>query len=415
MAPKKNDRVLHKTDFPIYTVQSLGDRHFLAGGGGGQSRTGVPNIIEIFELSCNASDGKLQAQSAFRYDTGTSAIMNSATVDDGKRYVLAVGMEENCKVYSLKYKVAKPKPNKTPDTDDNLRKRKGNLTNSESHDSAPNVVTFEVDEIADVKTDYSDDSGVQNVVRFSKDASLMLTGGSDGYLRVWKFPDMKKSFEVKAYDDEVDDVAISPKGNRIVTIGKSGAKVWNTKDGSKFLELVWPKKTEGKYRFRACRYGLVENSDKKVVLYSAHIPLIRKKTSPSYIARWDATDFQCKGVTMLSEEIISCLDVSTDGTFVGVGTIGGSVAVYISFSLQQLYCIKEAHNIFVTGVNFLPSTDSVRALTGTQDFTLLSISADDQIQYHQVKNRTSYSFIWIMVGFIVIIYLLFYALAELGL
>jgi hypothetical protein len=57
------------------------------------------------------------------------------------------------------------------------------------------------------------------------------------------------------------------------------------------------------------RYGLVENSDKKVMLYSTHIPLIRKKTSPSYITKWNAVDFQCKREAMLSEEIISCMDV----------------------------------------------------------------------------------------------------------
>ena len=78
-----------------------------------------------------------------------------------------------------------------PDTEDNVRKRKGNLTNSEAHNATPNVVTFAIEEVGNVKTDYSEDGGVQNVVRFSGDTKLMLTGGCDGYLRVWNVSDIK--------------------------------------------------------------------------------------------------------------------------------------------------------------------------------------------------------------------------------
>ena len=50
MAPSKG-LTLHHTDFPVYSVQSLGDRYFLVAGGGGQSRTGVKNIIVRYFMS----------------------------------------------------------------------------------------------------------------------------------------------------------------------------------------------------------------------------------------------------------------------------------------------------------------------------------------------------------------------------
>lgn len=54
---------------------------------------------------------------------------------------------------------------------------------------------------------------------------------------------------------------------------------------------------------------------------------------------------------------------------------------------QKLYYIKEAHNIFVTGLTFMPSSEAAQAITGNQDFTLLSISADNTIRLHQVAPR----------------------------
>ena len=51
--------------------------------------------------------------------------------------------------------------------------------------------------------------------------------------------------------------------------------------------------------------------------------------------------------------------------------------------------MKEAHSIFVTGVEFMPSSEGSRAVTGGQDFTLLSISADNTIKIHQVAPRGS--------------------------
>ena len=36
--------VVH-TDFPLYTIRMLGDRHFLVAGGGGQAKTGIANAI----------------------------------------------------------------------------------------------------------------------------------------------------------------------------------------------------------------------------------------------------------------------------------------------------------------------------------------------------------------------------------
>lgn len=67
-----------------------------------------------------------------------------------------------------------------------LRKRKGALTESSSHNSAPKLSTFDFDSIGTIKTDFGPDDGFQKAVRFTPDRTLLLTGGSDGHLRAWK-------------------------------------------------------------------------------------------------------------------------------------------------------------------------------------------------------------------------------------
>ena len=52
--------LMARVNFPPYVVQIVGERYFLVAGGGGSAKTGIKNIIEIYELSrsgdtCKAS------------------------------------------------------------------------------------------------------------------------------------------------------------------------------------------------------------------------------------------------------------------------------------------------------------------------------------------------------------------------
>ena len=67
--------------------------------------------------------------------------------------------------------------------------------------------------------------------------------------------------------------------------------------------------------------------------------------------------------------------------------------------LQPLYHLREAHAIFVTGLEFAPQKSATMAITGNHDFTLFSISADNQVKMHQEAPRSKYLIvvcIWIL-------------------
>ena len=66
--------------------------------------------------------------------------------------------------------------------------------------------------------------------------------------------------------------------------------------------------------------------------------------------------------------------------------VNGQLFVCV-FGAQRIYQLSEAHEIFVTGLEFAPNTMS-RAIVGPNvDFTLFSISADSQVKAHQLESR----------------------------
>ncbi|KAG8431650.1 hypothetical protein GDO86_020602 [Hymenochirus boettgeri] len=210
---------------------------------------------------------------------------------------------------------------------------------------------------------------------------------------------MKKLLDFKAHDGEIEDIACSP-GNKVVTVGQDfRCCVWEA--DQLLSELQWnenlPNIPDKVYKYRACRFGKVEDQKDALCLYTVQTPYKReRRPPPCYLTKWDGLRFLPLVTRPCGNEVISCLSVSDCGKFLGLGTVTGSVAIYISFSLQRLYYVEEAHGIVVTDVAFLPESHKGRALRGDNETALLSVAVDSRCKLHLVPNRRTFP-VWLVL------------------
>ncbi|XP_042659162.1 prolactin regulatory element-binding protein [Tyto alba] len=390
MAPRRPAE-LYRAPFPLYTVR-LHPRRPLAitAGGGGAAKTGIRNGVHFLQLE--QVGGQLSASLLHSHDTETRATMTMALAGD----IIAAGQDASCHILRF---TLRPPATATRDggAEKGLRKRRGpSAAGQGAGGSQASEVT--VESLRSVRTDFSPDA-LQKAVRFNDDGSLLVTGGADGFLRLWEFPSMKKTLEFKAHDGEIEDIALGP-DNKVVTAGRDfQCCVWQR--DQLVTGLHWNENLPGipdkAYRYQACRFGAVEDSAGALRLYTVQVPHKReRRPPPCYLTKWDGKTFLPLLTRPCGSEVVSCLSISDSGTFLGLGTVTGSVAIHIAFSLQRLYYVKEAHGIVVTDVAFLPESRRGRELLAGNEAALLSVAVDSRCKLHLLPTRRSLP-VWLLL------------------
>ncbi|XP_038251916.2 prolactin regulatory element-binding protein isoform X5 [Dermochelys coriacea] len=392
MGPRRPPE-LYRAPFPLYALQIHPRGLALAAGGGGAARTGVRNGLHFLQLE--QIGGQLSASLLHSHDTETRATMSMALAGD----VIAAGQDASCHI--LRFRLQRPgenssgnsggsAPSKAGGAEKGPRKRRAPNPSEEGEgDTRSETGEVAVETLCNVQTDFSPDA-LQKAVRVSADHSLLATGGVDGFLRVWEFPSMKKVWEFKAHDGEIEDIALGP-DNKVVTAGRDfQCCVWQR--DQLVLRLRWDENMPGipdkTYRYQACRFGVVQDQAEELRLYTVQVPhKRRRRPPPCYLTKWDGKSFLPLLTQPCGGEVISCLSISDSGTFLGLGTVTGSVAIHVSFSLQRLYYVKEAHGIVVTDVAFLPESQRGRELLVENEAALLSVAVDSRCKLHLLPPR----------------------------
>ncbi|XP_016907838.2 prolactin regulatory element-binding protein [Apis cerana] len=414
MTSRKNNCVLlAKVNFPLYTLQMLTGRHILVGGGGGSSKTGVANGFEIFELSHNGS--QFIAEEVTRHETGPSVVMNCTTYNNEKKIWIAAGQESHCQLYNVSSKVVTVKNGEvikpaSDNTKENIRQRKNMDKGEETYvpeerieeikDDNSNIkskrLQLIVKPLDSVQTDFSEVEPLQRIVRISSNGKFMATGGTDGHIRLWKFPQLYKLNDLDAHLKEIDDIDFCPDSTLIASVAKDGkAFVWNVNNGSKFKDLIWSPPNGLKYMYKRCRFRKLEEEKSKIQLFMLSNAIIGKNTS--FLQMWDVNSGNIvKAIPY--KETLSALAVSDDGKFVAVGTMfSGSVDIYIAFSLRRALHVPGAHSMFVTGLEFLPTKLDGPTIASNTETAVVSISVDNKICIHSIPFRHTLPFWFVII------------------
>lgn len=408
---KKKVPDLYRAPFPLYSVKVDPDTGLvIIAGGGGASNTGIKNAVHFLDLQL-VGEHQHSASLLHSHDTVTRATMNMAV---GKG-VIAAGQDGTCCLMRFKHSTQKEGKGAHKDAGNSMRQGNARLRAGKGDKGGQDGVTsgdtsatknetphISVTGLAEVQSDLNPQDPLQKVVRFSPDHSLLLTGGTDGHIRVWEFPSLKKKFDFKAHEGEIEDLDMSPGNKHLVTVGRDFAcSVWS---GNQFaMSLNWHETmsqiAEKTYRYLACRFGRVEDQRDALRLYTVQIPHKRqRKPPPCYLTKWDGKSLLPMLTAPCGAEVISCLAVSDSGTYLGLGTVTGSVAIYIAFSLQRLYYVQESHGIVVTDLAFLPDVVKGEKIERNNETAVLSVGVDSRCQMHTVAKRRYFP-VWLVLFF----------------
>jgi len=408
--------LLCRVNFPLYQATMITPRHLLVAGGGGAANTGVFNGIEIFEISHNGEN--CTTESVKRFSTREFAVMNCASGSHdtkSQKTIIAVGHNENCQLYSCQ--LARELLGSTEDTEvaGNNGVTNRNSTNAKKTGQLESRLTFHIEPLNSVQTDFNTPEPYQKVVRISYDSKLLVTGGDDGILRVWTFPDLNAIHEIEAHDKEIDDIEFSPDNTKVVSISKDGrALVWDVKKGKKHAEMGWDPPNKIKYLYKRIRFGRVEGDSRKYKVFTIVNPVGASKP-PSYLHRWNSKSFTIEqGVDVVGS--LSALAVSDNGNFVATGSMfDGTVEIYTAFNLAKIKRVEKSHGTFITGLEFLPTTPETDAIRGFSDASVVSISVDHQVCIHHIPRLSTISFTTASVMIFLFLILVFCLCSYLGL
>lgn len=438
MAPTRrpSDGLLARVNFPLYAVEMLTSRHVLVAGGGGSSKTGVANGFEIYEIYHNGQH--FVAEEIVRHETGANVVMNFAVKNSERRSYLLAGQESHCQMYFVNPRIVidgeegeakkKPAPVERPN-ENGVRRRGGQQSGVEDLANGRRAsleddtkafkkrIRFDIKAADAIQTDFLSDEPLQRVVRIAPNGASMATGGTDGYLRVWSFPQMVKRCDIQAHTKEIDDIDFSPDSKFIVTISKDGqGNVWDSATAKLHHKLSWDTPEGAKYLFKRCRYGTVEASRTDYRLFTITNPLGKVGKQRGFLQSWNCADGRLK-LAVGIDESLSSLAVRDDGRFLAVGTMfSGSVSIYIAFSLQRVLHIPNAHSMFVTGLEFLPITNQQGPpISSDTEAAVLSISVDNKVCIHSLQYRHTVPYWVAIIGIILVIICSFLLCSYIGL
>jgi len=322
--------------FPVLAVVSNGgDLFCAAGGGGGTASKEVPNVIHA--MTYNEASGKLSTIAAL--NTAKTVVVHLDYSKKADLWLASKGL--GCKIVKL---------NREENTFTEL---------------------CEWDSESDGKRDSE-----QNFAKFSPDASMIVTGGSDGQVRLWDAqkppiaPVLKRTCGSKG--GEILDAAFSADNKYLATCDGGGSlKLFEIArdepmDGTVITWLSKAVPKTGKCLIKLVRFVPSDQPGQIRLLLAGN-----GGRGPSMIGLFTGDGTKLKEVITDKQPLKSiCFD--NDMTRLCVGLMCGAKAVYSFPSLSLIKKTKELHSLPAQSVTFVCQDIAISG-SGDRDLHLLSV------------------------------------------
>ena len=156
-------------------------------------------------------------------------------------------------------------------------------------------LVFKTEPVKKVQIDFNEKEPYGKVIRISLNGKFLASGGDDGHLRVFSFPELTKVHDFPEHVKEIDDIDFSTDSSKICSISKDKrAIVWDVKKGKKHAELGWDCPNGVKYLYKRVKFGCVEGDNKKYKVYTISNPIGSSKV-PSFLHRWNTQSYTVEG------------------------------------------------------------------------------------------------------------------------
>lgn len=426
----------------IVFIDCLFVRIFFTGANAIMNLCVIPKSKHLFELACGGMQGMCHIYDVkFRFKNG----LTTHHYDD--HYIDQNNSSNN---YLRRRHMSFSSQNSVEDIEENIEEchnpkveldnnklkadkdiHHDNNQGDDKKDSVPNNIPdyiFDFDLKKSFQTDFHSDEPYQKLVKYSTNAYMVFSAGADGHIGFWQLPNYKPLTRIKAHENEIDDIDIHPSGRHLASVSRDGRSlIWNVNNYQLVKSLehnqVIPKPTnkekaeifaKAKYLPRLCRYSTVEGDENNVRLFVA---LNSRAKLDSYICKWliQKDEYYMEKIISAGDVPLFAMAINDDGRFLAVGKQTGDIDVFIAFSLQRCYHFSQAHNIFITGIEFLQTTQaSLELVGGDVDAALVSVSVDNRIVLHKIPKRGKFDLKKLIIIVINCNQIFFFITATLG-
>mmetsp|Transcript_96580 Transcript_96580/g.201827 ORF Transcript_96580/g.201827 Transcript_96580/m.201827 type:complete len:372 (-) Transcript_96580:65-1180(-) len=331
--PKEGKGGTFYVPFPVLALASDGGDVFCtAGGGGSTSNKEVPNVVHA--QTYIEATGKLSTVAALNTEKSLVVSLSYCSANN----LWLASSKNGCKILSLDLK------------------------------------ENEIKELCEWSTEEDGKEPEQNIARFSPDGSLIVTGGTDGQVKVYtaqKTPE-KPVFKQKCGEKtkEILDVDFSPDGASVVACDGAGAcRIFDIskEDSKECKEIVYTSPAvKGKVFVKLVRF--YKKEDGKVVLVLG----ANGGRGPAVVGLFDLEGNKLTEV-VVDKQPIKSMAISKDGSRLLIGLMSGAKAVYSCPQMKLIQKTKELHSLPAQGVAFVGQSTAVSG-SGDRDLHILKIT-----------------------------------------
>ncbi|KAF9408811.1 hypothetical protein BGZ94_002183 [Podila epigama] len=323
----------YKAGIPLFCAGFTNDDNLILAGGGGAGHSGVKNKITIYKVDTtsktltqlvekvlNSVEDAPMSMSVHPTESSAAFGINSA------QNKIEAGENENCRIFQYSNELIESVHNK------------GTLASK-------------------------DPLHYQRVTRFSKDGTILATGGTDGVIALLKYPSLTPVMAVTQFKGhEILDLDFSANGSHIAAVSAQNLWIMSAESG-KVLEVITNPVLNQKrpFQFRSCRFGRGPFAG---ILYT----IVNGGASQKpFVCMWDATNWTRIRTLTVGQKPITACTISPDGKLIAFGSSDMSVRVCSSKSLQVLMTVSKIHSLPMTCLAF--NSDGSQLATASVDGT----------------------------------------------